>query len=117
MRARPKGAKYRNLVARGGVIQYRRVVGGKVVRFSTRTNDWDEAAAAARLYEEGKGIGLPGFVLVDAPTFADFARRYVNEDTGRLAETTRDEYGKVLKPEGEWNEYDIKIVGPVSKFV
>jgi len=24
---------------------------------------------------------------------------------------------KVLKPDGEWNEYDIKIVGPVSKFV
>jgi len=73
MKAKPKAAKYRNLRARGGLIQYRRMVAGKLVRFSTNTDDWDAAAAVARLYEERKGIGRPGVVIVESPTLATFA--------------------------------------------
>ena len=57
MRKRPKGRKYRNLTARGGVIYYQRVVDQRRVRVSTKTDDWDEAAAVRDLYEERKGIG------------------------------------------------------------
>ena len=42
---RKKGRKYRNLTVRGRVIQYEREVEGKRLRFSTKTTDWDEAAA------------------------------------------------------------------------
>ena len=47
MKAKPKAAKYRNLRARGGLIQYRRMVAGKLVRFSTNTDVWDAAAAGS----------------------------------------------------------------------
>ena len=39
MRAKPKGAKYRNLTARSGVIYYQRRVNGKRVRFSCETGE------------------------------------------------------------------------------
>ena len=57
MRIKPKGAKYRNLTARGGIIYYQRRVDGKRIRFSCVTDDWNEAAAVARLYEEKTGTG------------------------------------------------------------
>ena len=58
MRSKPKGAKYRNLTARSGVIYYQRRVSGRRIRFSCETNDWEEAVAVARLYEERKGTAL-----------------------------------------------------------
>jgi integrase len=88
VKAKPKGAKYRNLTARGGRIYYQRRVGKRRIRFSCETDDWETAAQAARLYEERKGIGRPGFVIVEAPTLRAFAKRYLEEDTGHLAETT-----------------------------
>ena len=45
MRAKPRGAKYRNLNHHGGVSYYDRTVNGGRICFSTRTSDWDEAAA------------------------------------------------------------------------
>ena len=42
MKSKPKGAKYRNLVARSGVIYYQRVVAGKRVRFSCETGEGEE---------------------------------------------------------------------------
>ena len=42
MRAKPKGAKYRNLTARSGVIYYQRVVSGRRVRFSCETGEGEE---------------------------------------------------------------------------
>ncbi len=44
MRVKPKGAKYRNLFARGGIIYYQRCVGQRQVRFSCKTRDWQLAA-------------------------------------------------------------------------
>ena len=38
MRSKPKGAKYRNLTARSGVIYYQRRVNGKRIRFSCEEN-------------------------------------------------------------------------------
>ena len=45
------------VTARGGVIYNQRREGGKRIRFSCKTNDWEEAVAVARLHEERKGIG------------------------------------------------------------
>jgi integrase len=100
MKSKPKGAKYRNLTARGGVIYYQRRANGKRFRFSCSTNDWDEAAAVARLYEERKGIGRLAFAAVEVPTFRDFAKRYVEEDTSHLAPTTRKDRGSYLREDG-----------------
>ena len=52
------------------------------------------------LYEERKGIGHSLRIPVDAPTFEEFARRYLAEDTHHLAPTTRYERGLALKPDG-----------------
>ena len=94
MKRKPSGQKYRNLTARSGVIYYQRREGGKRIRFSCKTNDWNEAAAVARLYEEKRGIGRLPMLTVDTPMFRDFAIRYLEEDTSHLAPTTRgDRYG------------------------
>ena len=62
---RPKGAKYKNLVARGNVIYYQRVVSGRRIRFSCRTDDWHAAAEVARLYEQKTGVGGVPFYAGD----------------------------------------------------
>jgi hypothetical protein len=100
VKRKPPGQKYRNLTARGGVIYYQRRVGGTRVRFSCNTNDWQEAAAVARLYEERKGIGRLPFVAVEVPTFREFAKRYLEEDTAHLAPTTLTDRKRYLDPDG-----------------
>ena len=45
MKRKPSGRKYRNLTARGPVIYFERVVGGRRIRFSCDTDDWQAAAA------------------------------------------------------------------------
>jgi hypothetical protein len=37
VKKKPVGPKYRNLTAFGGIIYYQRVVGGKRIRFSCKT--------------------------------------------------------------------------------
>lgn len=101
MKRKPSGRKYRNLTVRKGVIYYQRVVGGKRIRFSCNTNDWQEAAAVAELYEEQKGIGRLPFAAVEAPTFREFAERYLEEDTGHLAPTTLTDRKRYLDPDGQ----------------
>ena len=100
MKRKPSGQKYRNLTPRSGVIYYQRRVRGKRIRFSCETNDWDAASAVARLYEERKGFGRLPYATVEVPRLAEFATRYMEEDTAHLAETTRIERGKLLKAEG-----------------
>lgn len=100
MKRKPSGAKYRNLTARGGVIYYQRRVGGKRIRFSCDTDDWSEAAAVARLYEERKGIGRLPFVSVEVPTFREFAKRYLDEYTAHLAPTTLIDRKRYLGEDG-----------------
>ena len=100
MRKKPRSPKYGNLVARGGVIYYVRMVKGKRTKFSLHTSDWDEAATAARLYEEKKGIGRLPFVEGGVPTFAEFAKRYLDERTDDLARTTRADRGRELEEGG-----------------
>jgi len=100
MKRKPSGSKFRNLTARGGTIYYQRRAGGKRIRFSCNTDDWAEAAAVARLYEEKKGIGRLPFVTAEVPRLKEFAKRYLEEDTGHLAGTTRSERQKILKAEG-----------------
>jgi hypothetical protein len=95
-----RGAKYRALTARAGVIYYQRRVGRKRARFSLGTSDWDEAAKAARYYEARKGIGrLPAPVL-KAPTFAELAERYLARGTAGLAPTTLEDRTHLLHPKG-----------------
>lgn len=73
MKAKPKGAKYRNLHARGAVIYFERILDGARVRFSTKTSDWDEAAAVRDLYlkrrSERRAQGRP-----PCPTFGAAAK-------------------------------------------
>ncbi len=101
MKAKPRGLRYRNLSARDGAIYYERVWQEKRICFSTKTDQWDEAAAVRDLYEERKGIGRLGTALrVEAPMLAEFAERYLEEDTGHLAPTTRVERKRALAKEG-----------------
>jgi len=100
LRAKPTGSQYRNLTARGGVIYYQRHVGGKRIRFSCKTNDWKEAAAVARLYEECKNIGKTPFAIVEVPRFDEFAKRYLEEDTSHLTATTRSDRDSYLREDG-----------------
>jgi hypothetical protein len=100
MKSKPKGAKYRNLTARSGVIYYQREVGGRRIRFSTATTDWDQAAAVRDLYEQRKGIGAAAFSTVEVPTFSEFSGRYLTEDTSHLAPTTRSDLDSYLREGG-----------------
>ena len=100
MKRKPNAAKYRNLTARGGVIYYQRRVGQQRIRFTCKTDDWGEAAAVARLYEEKKGIGRLPFATVEVPRLREFAKRYLEEDTGHLALTTLTDRKRYLDPEG-----------------
>ncbi len=105
MKRKPDGRKYRNLYARGGAIYYQRRVGKRRIRFSCKTNDWNEAAAVARLYEEKKGIGRLPFSTVEVPRFGEFAERYLEEDTGHLAATTLVDRIGYLQPDGPLVSY------------
>jgi hypothetical protein len=75
-------------------------VGGKRIRFSCKTDDWGKAVSVARLYEERKGIGRLPFATVEMLTFREFAQRYLEEDTGHLAETTLSDRRAYLRKEG-----------------
>jgi len=100
MKKKPSGPRYRNLFARGGVIYYRRKIGGRRLKVSTATSDWSEAAAFRDLYEQRKGIGRLPLAILDTPTFAAFATRYLAEDTSHLAGTTRADREGYLRPDG-----------------
>jgi integrase len=100
MKPKPKGPKYRNLFARGGVIYYQREVRGARIRFSCDTAEWDVAAAVRDLYEQRKGIGRLAAPLLEVPTLAAFAKRYLEEDTSHLAETTQRDRVSQLRADG-----------------
>jgi len=106
---RKRDLKNRNLTKRGGVWYYARVVDGRRIRISLETGRLEKARARRDAYEEEEGIGLarPAFVP-EAPTLCDFAARYLAEDAGDLAESTRRtreshlrEDGPILGPLGE----------------
>lgn len=111
MKAKPKGAKYRNLVARGGAIYYRRKVGERVVRFTCETDDGEAAAGVRDLYEARKGIGrLPGLILEEepqptVPLFSEMAERYLRRATAHLAATTRKDHERLLGAKGPVTAY------------
>ncbi|MHC4224916.1 MAG: hypothetical protein ACYSUN_13060, partial [Planctomycetota bacterium] len=96
MKKRPIGKKHRNLTLRGGVIYYERLVNGRRYRISTMTFDWTEAASVRDLYEQRKGIGGALFYAGEVPRFAEFADRYMAEDTAHLAPSTRRDRGGYL---------------------
>jgi integrase len=99
MKSKPKGAKYRNLNRHGGVIYYDRTVKGRRISFSTRTSDWNEAAAVRDLYEERRGVGTGIAPPREAPRFSDFSQRYLTESMGHLAPSTQDDRRAMLGPE------------------
>jgi integrase len=104
MKSKPTGRKYRNLVARNGVIYYKRVIDGKRRRFSTKTADWAEAAAMRDLYEQRRTLGrIPNGR--SAPKFADLAERYLREATAHLADSTREDREHHLGPNGILTRY------------
>ncbi len=88
MSKRPHGWKYRNLHLRNDRSTTEWFYGGRRHRFSCKTRDWDEAAATRDLYEKEKGVGRFVLSLRVAPTFADFAQQYLDEDRDDLAPTT-----------------------------
>jgi len=100
MKAKPEGARYRNLTARGGMIYYQRLVGGQRVRFSCEASDWEAAASVRDLYEARKGIGRVAAPVLEVPRLRDFVKRYLEEDTGHLAATTRRDRPYYLADDG-----------------
>lgn len=99
--ARPEGERYRNLTRRDdGIIYYARLLDGRRVRFSTKQTEWDRAAAVRSEYEARKGIGSLGAPPLESPRLRDFAPRYLLEDTGHLAATTRRDRPYYLAPDG-----------------
>jgi hypothetical protein len=98
---RPRGRKYRNLTMRTDAIYYERMVRGRRICRSTRTKDWDQAAAVRDLYEVKAGIGKFGSVpRLEVPTFAALTQRHLVEDVEHLAPTTRSDRERDLRPEG-----------------
>ncbi|MEB2343180.1 MAG: tyrosine-type recombinase/integrase [Deltaproteobacteria bacterium] len=102
MKAKPKGAKYRNLTRRGAVVYFEAVLDGQRVRFSTEEADWDAAAAVrdAYLRKRAERAGREA-----AHTFGALAERYLKEATGHLSGTTRDDRDRVLGADGELRRY------------
>ncbi len=98
MKRRPKGLKYRYLAMVGRRIYYQRIVNGKMQKFSLKTSDWSEAAAYRDLYESEKQIGRFPFAAKSIPQLEEFAKRYLDEDTGDLAPTTLRERERALSP-------------------
>ncbi|MCH7644347.1 MAG: site-specific integrase [Myxococcales bacterium] len=98
MRKRPKGRKYRSLVARRNVIWVEFTQGGERYRESTSSQDWDYAA---EFRDEMKRnlLGLNEPVEVE-PTFAEFAARYLDEAMSNLADTTKHDRKAMLDPDG-----------------
>ena len=100
MRRKPTGAKYRNLVARGGVIYVERVRDGKRVRFSCETSDWDQAAACRDLYDERRKAREAQEAQLPLPSLREFAARYLAEDTAHIAPSTKRSRASVLRVDG-----------------
>jgi integrase len=100
MRSKPKGAKYRNLHVHQGSILYERVVRGRRYRVNTRTTDWAEAALFRDLYEEKRGVNEASQYTGRMPTFKEFSKRYLKEDTAHLAATTLNDRPSYLRPDG-----------------
>lgn len=99
MKRRPSGPKYRNLYSWRQSIWYERVVGGRRYKLDTGCTSWDEAARFRDLYEERRSITRRR-ALGQVPTFEEFARRYLEEDTAHLAARTRRDRRAYLKPDG-----------------
>jgi integrase len=108
MRNKPRGRKYRNLYARNEVIWIEKLVHGRRIRRSCKTDDWDVAAAVRDEYERLTGASrLPGLTV---SKFADLADRYL-EWMNHLAPTTQDDRRSLLRnasserPEGALRAY------------
>ena len=101
MKAKPKGARYRNLTLRGGVIYYERLTRGRRIRLSAKTNDWLEAASFRDAFEAHKAIGRVSFLSGEVPRFAEFAARYLSEATAGLAGSTQEDREKLLRRGGD----------------
>ncbi len=102
MRKKPAGAKYRNLVARSGVIYVERVVDGKRARFSTKEDDWDSAAATRDLYDERRKQREVEQAQAPLPSLREFMKRYVAEDLTYhdLAPSSKRDRKSVLREDG-----------------
>jgi integrase len=98
MRKKPKGRKYRNLVARGNVIQIELVEAGERHRRSAKTDDWDTAALIRDEWERARR-GLPEPADIE-PTFAEFSAIYLEEAMSSLADTTKHDRKTQLGPDG-----------------
>jgi integrase len=86
----------------GETIYYRRVIDGERVQFSLETDDWEQAIVVRDLYERERRVGriprpLPA---PEVPTFREYARVYLEQDTAHLAETTRGAVHAALRPDG-----------------
>jgi len=101
MKSKPKGARSRNLHARGDVIYYERILrDGTRIKRSLETSDWEVAAARRHALEALKGFGKPALPTLEVPRFAEFAARYRAEDTWHLAPTTRGDRKHYLSEDG-----------------
>jgi len=102
MTRKPKSRKYRNLVTYRGSIYYDRVVNGRRwwrnLRIAPESADaWKDAAGVRDKLEALENIEQR---RGDVPTFAEFARRWLAEDTQHLAHRTLKDRRRHLQPDG-----------------
>ncbi len=100
---RPLGTRYRYLTVERGIIYWKRLVRGKVVKVSCKTKDWEEAAACRVSFEKDYGITDDDGVLPTRDTgnisFAVMARRTIEEGSGDLAPSSLRNRRMLLAPE------------------
>jgi len=96
----------RNLYRRGAskFWYYKRLIYGKRIRFSCETTDLETARRRRDLYESRRGIGRVPVPILESPTLREFAKRYLREDVGHLAASTRGDRGVYLKARTEPDE-------------
>ena len=97
MRRSTKQSRHHNLTKRGGVYYYHRILKGKRVRFSTKTKDLRVALA---VLEEQERCESPSPAVSGVPTFGEFVKRYLEEDTDHLARTTLGDRRRELRETG-----------------
>ena len=70
---------------RGGVVYLRAHRARRTrIKKSLETSDWEVAGARRDALEALKCVGRPPFSTAEVPRFAEFAKRYLAEDTSPL---------------------------------
>lgn len=96
VRAKPQGARYRNLREERGSVWYERRIDGTYHHFDLKTTSWAEAAKERDDFEREMGFGS---TRARTPTFRELAVAFL-QTTARLKRTTQSDYQSYLGTDG-----------------